>query len=187
MRRPLLVIACSVSVVSACGGSSSRDVTTTTSATSATAVTKDASLKPLPGKGCMLLSAAEVSRFLGKVPRCEQVRRISRDENVVGATWQTTLRDPSVKAGLSRVTAAADKETFEREAGTTSNAGAKVVRGLGDDAVLVRQPHDRTSGSIWILRGGDTMTVAVSRGVLSGDALATALTATGRRLLASYE
>ncbi len=66
-------------------------------------------------------------------------------------------------------------------------AGAKVVGGLGDDAVLVLQPHDRASGSIWILRGGDTIVVSVSCGVLAGDARATALTATGRRLLASYE
>lgn len=140
---------------------------------------------PLPEHGCTLLSDAEVAAFLGKVPTCAEVQRTD-DPAGVAAVWQATPRDPSVKVALSRARSVEDNERFETEAGAKSNAAAKVVPGIGDDAVLVAEPHAPASGSIAILHGNDVMIVAVTRGVLRGDALSKALTAVGRRLVESY-
>jgi hypothetical protein len=160
-------------IVTGCGGSSSTDSST-------------ASLKPLPKSACSLLTRAEVSRFLGKVPKCGAIRDTTPEQDVVGAAWMTPRDGTSVKVGVLRTKRAETKETFEREAGTKSNGGAKPVGGIGDDAVLVSEPRSATSGSIWILHGNDIIIVMVTGGKLTGDALEKALTATGRRLLASY-
>jgi hypothetical protein len=87
---------------------------------------------------------------------------------------------------VSRTNRAEDTGSFEAEAGTKSNGGAKTIAGLGDDAVLVSEPTSPSSGSIWILHGNDVIVVAVTQGNLTGDALANALTGAGRRLLKSY-
>ncbi len=161
-RRAILVFA--VLVATGCGGLSTE---------------------PLPEHGCTLLSDAEVSAFLGKIPTCAEIQRTAEPAGVA-AVWQATPRAPSVKAALSRAKSVEDQRTFETEAGAYGNAGAKVVAGIGDDAVLVIEPHSPTSGSIAVLHDNDVIIVAVSRGALSGDALATALTAAGRRLVQSY-
>jgi hypothetical protein len=173
MRDRMRVAAtiCAALIATGCGGSSS-DTT--------------AALQPLPATGCSLLSPGEVKSFLGKVPKCEPFRSNTPKQELVAAGWLTTRGDQSVKIGLSRTKVAEDKETFEEEAGTKSNGGAKAVGGLGDDAVLVPDPHSATSGSIWILHGNDVIVVAVAHGNLTGSALAQALTAAGRRLVASY-
>ena len=176
MRFPSCAAAavCAGVLVAGCGGSSDTDAGTT------------ASLKPLPASGCSLLSRAELSSFLGTVPTCDQVRQNTPQQDVVGAGWRSARGGQSVKVGVSRTQSVEAKETFEEEAGTKSNGGAKAVSGLGDDAVLVADPKSDTSGSIWILHGNDVIVVAVTRGNLPGTALARALMATGRRLVASY-
>jgi hypothetical protein len=133
-----------------------------------------------------LLSPAEVSAFLGKVTTCAPVHSNTSGQDIVAAGWQTPRGDQTVKAGVSRKNIAEDKETFEDDAGTKSNGSAKVVGGLGDDAVLIADPHSATSGSILILHGNDVIVVTVTRGKLTGDALVKALKVTGRRLLATY-
>jgi hypothetical protein len=143
--------------------------------------------KPLPQGGCMLLSKPEVSTLLGVYPKCTQVRRIDSAQDLEGGTWAAPRGGPVVQVSISRTKAAVDKATFENEAGTKATRGAKVIGGIGDDAVLIAEPHSNTSGAIWILRGNDIITVAVTRGARSGDALAKALVTVGRRLLATYD
>ena len=162
---------CAALIATGCGDSSS-DTT--------------AALKPLPATGCSLLSPVEVSRFLGTASTCQPIRSNTSKQDLLAAGWQTARGDQSIKAGVSRKNIAGDKETFEEEAGIKSNGAAKAVSGLGDDAVLVFDPHSATSGSIWILHGNDVIIVAVTHGKLTGAALAKALTAAGRRLVASY-
>ena len=170
-RTRVAATVCAALITTGCGGSS-YDTT--------------AALKPLPATGCSLLSAVEVSRFLGAASTCQPIRTNTPSQDLVAAGWRTARGDQSIKAGVSRKNVADDKETFEEEAGTRSNGGAKAVSGLGDDAVLVFDPHSATSGSIWILHGNDVIIVAVTRGNLTGGALAKALTAAGRRLVATY-
>ena len=162
---------CAASVASGCGGSSPDST---------------AALKPLPATGCSLLSAADVKSFLGTASTCRPLRSNTTKQDLVAAGWQTARGDQSIKAGVSRKNIADDKETFEEEAGTKSNGGAKAVSGLGDDAFYVPDPQSATSGSIWILHGNDVIIVAVTHGNLTGNALVKALTAAGRRLVASY-
>ena len=173
MRFPRCAAAtvCAGLIVTGCGDSSSGTT---------------ASLKPLPASGCSLLSRAELSSLLGKVPTCVPVRQNTPQQDVVGAGWRGTRADQRVTAGVSRRPSVEAKETFEDEAGTKSNGGAKAVTGLGDDAVLVADPNVDTSGSIWILHGNDVIVVGVTHGNLAGSALARALMVTGRRLAASY-
>jgi len=154
-----------------CGGSSS------------TATTKPPKL--LTAMACSLLSPAEVSSFLDTVPKCVPFGSKTPKQDLVAAGWLATRGDQSVKVGVSRTNVAEDKETFEDDAGVKSNTAAKIVRGLGDDAVLVADPRAATSGSIFILHGNDVIVVAVTHGKLQGSALAKALTAAGRRLVAS--
>jgi hypothetical protein len=175
IRRLTAATVCAGLIATGCGGSSSTN-------TSAPA----ASLKPLPATGCSLLSSAEVSSFLGTVPKCETLRSDTPKQDLVAAVWPATHGDQSVKAGVSRTNVAEDKETFEGEAGAKSNGAARAVGGLGDDAVLVADPNSSTSGSIWVLHGNDVIVVTVTHGKLTGNALAKALTAAGRRLVASY-
>ncbi len=122
----------------------------------------------------------------GRGNHVTQVRRIDAAQDVVGGTWTAPRGGPVVQVSVSRTKAAVDKATFENEAGTKANSGAKVIGGIGDDAVLIAEPHSNTSGSLWILHGNDIITVAVTRGALSGGALAKALQTVGRRLLATY-
>ena len=173
IHRRTVAAVCAGLLVTGCGGSSSTD-------------TSMAPSKPLPASGCSLLSRAELSSFLGNAPTCLPVRQSTPRQDVVGAGWHGARADQSVKAGVSRTKSVEAKETFEEEAGTKSNGGAKPVTGLGDDAVLVSDPSSDTSGSIWILHGNDVIVVGVTHGNLTGSALARALMATGRRLVASY-
>ena len=185
--------------LAACGGSSSTNsgataatsasgaVATTAAPKGATAATTTVAGPPLPADGCAVLTAAEVTTFLGTVPKCEPVHRTTDAELAVGANWQDTVRDPGVSASVSRTSIREDKATFEENSGTKSNAAAKVMTGLGDDAVIISPyPHTDNSGRLYILHGNNVISLVVNGGVLQGDALAPSLIAVGRRLLASY-
>jgi len=185
----------------ACGGSSST-TTASTSAAGAVATTgasKGATTStvggtPLPADGCALLTAAEVTSFLGSTPNCVPVHRTTDAALVVGATWQNTPRDPDVSVSISHTTDTTthsptqdDKAAFEENSGTKSNAAAKVTTGLGDDAVIISPyPHTDNSGRLYILHGYNVISLIVDNGVVQGDALAPSLITVGRRLLASY-
>ena len=145
----------------------------------------------LPKDGCTLLTAAEVSGFLGSSSTCTDVHRTTTETAIAGADWKTL--GPGAGADLSAAVSyyqtPEDHPTFEENAGTKANAGAKIVPGLGDDAVLIMTaypPAPTTSGSIHVLMGHVIIDIAVDRGVPQNEALATALTAAARRLSAAY-
>jgi hypothetical protein len=178
-------------VATACSSSSSS-TTTTTPGTGGTTAPAAPTAAPaghaLPADGCTLLTSAEVTTFLGSTPPCTSKHTGGGDPQSVGRdlAGKATNTGPSLEAAVERNNGPLDKSAFEEDAGTKSNAGAKVVTGIGDDAVLIRQPHSDTSGAIWILAGDDEYQVVVTRGSASGATLANALTTVGRRLLGTY-
>jgi hypothetical protein len=56
--------------------------------------------------------------------------------DALSGTWQATRTGPSLSAGYSRTSNPISKDVFEEDAGTKANRAAKVVSGIGDDAVL---------------------------------------------------
>ena len=127
-----------------------------------------------------------MASFLGSTPKCTGRPRSDGDPQIVGATWQATNTGPSVSVGFERTANPITKNVFEEDAGTKANAGAKVITGIGDDAVLIRRSPSDPSGALWILAGGDQIQVVDTRGTATGAALDNALTTVGRRILGTY-
>ena len=184
------VVLLSAVIATACGSSSSKSAVPGTTASGSSTAPGPATANPagpaLPTNGCTLLTSAEVEAFLGSTPPCTSRPTGAGDPQVASATWQATRTGASLEVGLTRTANPPGRGPFEEDAGTKSNSGAKVVAGIGDDAVLIRQPHSDTSGAIWILAGNDEYQVVVTRGTASGKTLANALTTVGRRLLETY-
>ena len=188
-RRAFLLLMSGV-VAGACSSSPSKSAGPATSPAAATTSSTTSAQPPagraLPSDGCTLLTAGEVASLLGSTPQCTARPTSAGDPQVASAVWQATRTGPSAEVAVQRTSNPISKAVFEEDAGTKSNAGAKVVTGLGDDAVLIRRSPSDPSGALWILAGGDEFQVIDTRGSATGQALDNALTTIGRRLLGSY-